>query len=379
LGIGTATPGAPLDIHSTGTNAQFNGTGTNNAYLVFQNAGTSKWRIGNLYNAGANSFEIYDVLNATTILTILNTGATTLNGALSGTSFTGTSFVKSGGTSAEILAADGSVITAGTNITISGGTISSSGSGISGTGTTNTLPKFTGTSAIGNSNITDTGSLITLGSSSVITGSTTAASAIARGVNITSTLVASANSDVLVALDINPTFTNGAFTGVSNYAARIIGNVLFGTNFYWDNANARLGIGTTTPTSTIDIGTNSIRAGSLNNFSGGTLSLGGFGTTIATFSNTAVVFTGGLKITSATTNQTTLELVLRASQIVPYLQIGTIANTGDVLKINSNGNIGINQTTDAGIFKVQRSTFNVQHTQHTKVFLYLSLVYTTSS
>jgi hypothetical protein len=39
---------------------------------------------------------------------------------------------------------------------------------VTGTGTTNTLPKFTGTSAIGDSNITDTGSLITLGSDSII-------------------------------------------------------------------------------------------------------------------------------------------------------------------------------------------------------------------
>ena len=39
---------------------------------------------------------------------------------------------------------------------------------VTGTGTTNTLPKFTGTSAIGNSNITDTGSLITLGSNTTI-------------------------------------------------------------------------------------------------------------------------------------------------------------------------------------------------------------------
>jgi hypothetical protein len=38
---------------------------------------------------------------------------------------TGNSFIKSGGTSAQILAADGSVITAGTGISISGGTISS--------------------------------------------------------------------------------------------------------------------------------------------------------------------------------------------------------------------------------------------------------------
>jgi hypothetical protein len=53
-----------------------------------------------------------------------------------------------------------------------------------------------------------------------ITGSTTAASAIARGANLTSTLVAAANNDVLVGLDVNPTFTNGAFTGVTNLGLR---------------------------------------------------------------------------------------------------------------------------------------------------------------
>jgi hypothetical protein len=41
---------------------------------------------------------------------------------------------------------------------------------VTGTGTTNTLPKFTGASTIGNSNITDTGSLITLGSNSYVNG-----------------------------------------------------------------------------------------------------------------------------------------------------------------------------------------------------------------
>ena len=46
-----------------------------------------------------------------------------------------------------------------------------SGTVILGTGTTNTLPKFTGASAIGNSNITDSGSLITLGSNSYVNGS----------------------------------------------------------------------------------------------------------------------------------------------------------------------------------------------------------------
>jgi hypothetical protein len=56
-----------------------------------------------------------------------------------------------------------------------------------------------------------------------VTGSITAASALAQGVYFNNTLVAAANNDVLVGLDINPTFTNGAFTGVTNYAIRSVG------------------------------------------------------------------------------------------------------------------------------------------------------------
>ena len=52
----------------------------------------------------------------------------------------------------------------------------------------------------------------------------TAASAIARGTNLTPVLTAGANSDVLVGLDINPTFNNRSFSSVSNFATRITGN-----------------------------------------------------------------------------------------------------------------------------------------------------------
>ena len=92
----------------------------------------------------------------------------TLTGALSGTSatfsstVTANSLIKTGGTSAQILAADGSVITAGTNITISGGTISSTGA-ITGSGTTNYVTKFTGASSIGNSLIFDNGTNVGIG------------------------------------------------------------------------------------------------------------------------------------------------------------------------------------------------------------------------
>jgi hypothetical protein len=50
------------------------------------------------------------------------------------------------------------------------GSVSTLTNPVTGTGTTNTLPKFTAASTIGNSNITDTGSLITLGSNSTVIG-----------------------------------------------------------------------------------------------------------------------------------------------------------------------------------------------------------------
>jgi hypothetical protein len=62
---------------------------------------------------------------------------------------------------------------------------------------------------------TDSGAKVT------VAGSITAASLIAQGVYFNNTLVAAANNDVLVGLDINPTFTNGAFTGIQNLAVRI--------------------------------------------------------------------------------------------------------------------------------------------------------------
>jgi hypothetical protein len=66
----------------------------------------------------------------------------------------------------------------------------------------------------------------------VTSGSITAASALAQGVYFNNTLVAAANNDVLVGLDINPTFTNGAFTGVSNIGLRVKGDDVNGGSGY---------------------------------------------------------------------------------------------------------------------------------------------------
>jgi hypothetical protein len=74
-----------------------------------------------------------------------STGAATFS-----SSVTATSIIRSGGTSSQYLMADGSVSTLTNPVT---GT---------GSGTTNTIPKFTGANALGNSIITDSGSLVSI-------------------------------------------------------------------------------------------------------------------------------------------------------------------------------------------------------------------------
>jgi len=152
LGIGTATPGASLDIHSTGTNAQFNGTGTNNAYLVFQNAGTSKWRIGNTYNAGANSFDIYNNGLANTPLSI--NSATNLITLSANVTTTGIQAIQnglnlgyaSGGATASYTNMSGS--TTGINFALANGTGGASFIFPTAAGYNYTFPATTGTIAL---------------------------------------------------------------------------------------------------------------------------------------------------------------------------------------------------------------------------------------
>lgn len=80
IGINQAVgsvPGGQLDIHTSQTYALvLNGLSTSNAYTAFSNASVGKWRIGNTYNAGANTFDIF---NLGTSATALSFNATTNN------------------------------------------------------------------------------------------------------------------------------------------------------------------------------------------------------------------------------------------------------------------------------------------------------------
>jgi hypothetical protein len=69
------------------------------------------------------------------------------------------------------------------------------------------------------------------GSLSVV-GSITATSSLAQGSYINTTLVAAANSDVLVGLDINPIYTLGAFAGTQRHGVRIQNSRLYVTGNY---------------------------------------------------------------------------------------------------------------------------------------------------
>jgi hypothetical protein len=97
---------------------------------------------------------------------------------------------------------------------------------VSGVGTAGQVAYWTNTSILSGSStfaFTPTSQLL-------VNNTVTASGAAARGINFTPTLIAAANNDVLSALEIAPTFTNGAFTGVSNYGIWIKGGSLAGPN-----------------------------------------------------------------------------------------------------------------------------------------------------
>jgi hypothetical protein len=169
--------------------------------------------------------------------------------ALVSSSITANSFVKSGGTSAQILAADGSVITAGSNITISGGTISASGGGsISGSGTTNYITKWTSSSAIGNSIIYDSGTKVGIGTVSpaekldIYSGASTAAF-----MNFIGNANTAGTSNVVIGQNSD----DGAY-----FWNRKASFMSLGTNNSEKiriDSNGNMGVGTSSPVAKVDI------------------------------------------------------------------------------------------------------------------------------
>jgi len=264
--------------------------------------------------------------------------ATIGNSSITANYFTGSinggSFVKSGGTSSQFLKADGSVDSttyATSNIYTADGTLTSARTLTSG------------------------------GFPLTFTGSNMAATAIARGLNLTHTLVAAANSDVLVGLDINPTFTNGAFTGVNNYGLRVINSQAFfgglgGIAMFIESNSAIRGNATSGGTIYFDASRDT--TGTLN-FRGTTLVFPGGSMTTSDFNITSIssLFASqSLILRNAgvssfrlnnTTSATTWYFESYRNAPSGSLEItNSLTNAG--LTMFSTRNVGINTNTDAG-------------------------------
>ena len=160
---------------------------TNENILKFTTGSTVNWKIG----TGSNGDNFLFNNGTTNVANLTTSGVLTTNG-----------FIKDGGTSSQYLMADGSVSTLTNPVT--------------GTGTTNYLPKFTGSSTIGNSAITDDGTTVTL-----VSRALSGTSATFSGLTINS--AAATNSQLN--LSVNST-TYGYFGIAGSTDAGITGTVL---------------------------------------------------------------------------------------------------------------------------------------------------------
>jgi len=113
-----------------------------------------------------------------------------------------------------------------------------------------------------------------------------------------------------------------------------------------------------------------IRATYINNITGGTLSLGGFGTTVLTMNNTSINALAGIILVPNATNQVGLRITGRASQTADLLDIDPNGSTGGTyLKVDASGvttakkiNIATGANASAGTATLSSGTITVNTT-----------------
>jgi hypothetical protein len=331
-----------------------------------------------------------------------------------------TTIKKTSGTSSQFLKADGSVDTntyqptlvSGTNIkTINGNSLLGSGDlTVGGSGltvgttaiTSGTIGRvlFEGTGNVlqqsANLFWDNTNNRLGIGTStpsSIIhsVGSVTASSAIARGNYFNNTLVAAANNDVLVGLDIQPTFTNGAFTGVENIPIRFVSqlNSAITKSILLKNIGTGAGSG-------VSIGFNNLNTNNLSHAfiksyytiaSGMAMSFGtGGGAALTTEGTTALVLnanqtanftakvtanSGGFQANGVSANllmsdNGTPVITRNGSTGIQFLKdaywqtFSIFTNNSERMRVASTGNVLINTTTDAGFKLDVNGTARVQ-------------------
>jgi hypothetical protein len=251
LGLGTTTPGYALDVNSTSRITQSNAGNTPNLILATPASNLN-------LKFFVDQIAAYDSTTSSALYLNYNGGDIGLGGTkatlkyttgnfLIGTTTDGGSRLQvkgSGNTSATYSFAiqnsagtglfsvrdDGNVYVTANTFTVSGYSSRLNNLFIG------SLGSKTISSTSGNISLTLDAAGVSIGDNAVLTpngatkflvgGSITAATAVGRSSYITTTLTAAANNDVLVGLDIAPTFTNGAFTGVSNLGIRSNSRIL---------------------------------------------------------------------------------------------------------------------------------------------------------
>jgi hypothetical protein len=192
-------------------------------------------------------------------------------------------------------------------------------------GTTNTIPKFTSSSALGNSNITDTGSLITLGSTSYVSSGnfgvgTSSPSVSGVGIDIYSATSSSlrlhtATSGTTVSDGAGINFSAANNLGITNYEAGAIDIVTNGNSGVYIASNGYVGINGATP-------------------------------------SVALTVNGGAAISNLTTGQ-----------IVFPTSGGTLAGSSSLYWDNTNAKLGIGTSTLSGARVTISSTSEANHLQ----------------
>lgn len=336
LGIGNASPGAPLDIHGTGTQIQVNGTGSNNSYIQFQNAGVSKWRIGNTYNGAANTFDLYNnSLTSTALSFNVTTNAATFNNSI-----TATSLIKSGGTSTQFLKADGS-IDSNTYLTTSGASstyLPLSGGSLTGNLATNSYISIQ--NGLGTNQI-----YLTKSSGDVYGTIQTEAGGNKFSLGNVSNIGTLGTPNI--------TWTSGAQVGINNssptYDFDVTGGLRSTTASYLATASGNVGIGSTSPLSKLHVvsalGT-IIRIGEQSGTTGKQM----------LFGIDATTGRGEIQAVWQGTANTPLGLNVAGGNVL----IGTTTDNGNKLQVNGTGyfagNVGIGTSSPNTILNLKSST-----------------------